>query len=108
MAKLYRKVLFEVATGVAVDWPLVIRDNFDVKRIGVLFSAEVSTPEALKVWLEPAGFDPFLLFSQNMLACNYLNIENIDGISYDDDLSITFPNTDALTIRGFAVVDNSP
>ena len=108
MAKLYRKISFPDVTGTSVDWTLDVYDNYDIKRLAVEWSGEVLTPEPIRVWLKPKGLDPFLLFSQNMLACDHVNIENIDGISHDDEVNITFPNTDALTIRGFAVVDNSP
>jgi len=74
---------------------------YDVKRIGIKFSAAVSTPEDIVVTLT----DDYVLRRERPLGCDHVIFEDIDGITFDDTLTISFANTDALTIDGFYVVE---
>jgi hypothetical protein len=107
MTKSYRAYNLTQVVGTAVNWTLPVYDNYDIKRLAIRLSGNVTVPEALQVILNHNGI-AWLLRSQNMIGCNYQSWENIDGINAMDTLTITFPNTDALTIDGFASVDLTP
>ena len=103
-----RQTAYELeATTGAISWTIGPLDAFDCPRIALKFSAAPTTSEEIQVVLDShlgAAYDTVILATDPSLSsATDVVFDNIKGQMAGDLLKITYTNTDAGTITGYAV-----
>jgi hypothetical protein len=93
-------------TSSAVDWDIVVKNDYDIERIALSFSAAPAAIENIIVTQKDgsdSNFDMVLRVSDpngKTTVC----FEQIKGIVSGDYINVYYENTDGATVRGVATV----
>lgn len=105
-----RLVPLEVTSG-TLSWPIKLDeiDYFDVKRVVLNFGAAIVTDENLAVTLKSGigSLHDFPLLSVPLKGKTGVMLEDIATLMRTDSLLIAFPNSDTVTINGYAVLERT-
>jgi hypothetical protein len=104
-SKQLRSIALEETAG-AIAWQIVEADDFDCKRICMVFDSQPAALENVDVYIRSqlgSAYD-CLVRREDPNNCNSVSFEDINGIESGDSLEVVYANTGGVTIRGVATV----
>jgi hypothetical protein len=102
-----RKTHVQVSTSVALAWTFYEADDFNVKRINLVFGVAPTTCDKVTVTLDSgqgAAYDT-VLRTVDPAGSTSVVFEDIDGLNAGDKVIVAYANTDTRAITGTAVVE---
>ncbi|MCK5610769.1 hypothetical protein KAR91_53345 [Candidatus Pacearchaeota archaeon] len=101
----YRPQKLDPTSG-AVSFPVSEGDDFDVKRVCLVFATQPAAIENVQVFVRSALGSAFdcLIRTEDPNGCNSVTFEDIDGISNGDHIEVVYLNSGGVEVRGTATV----
>ena len=101
------KTHVQVSTSVALAWTFFEADDFDVKRISLVFGVAPTTNENITVTLDSAQGAAYDVVLRTVDPAGKTSVvfEDIDGLNAGDKILVAYTNTDTRAIVGTATVE---